>query len=65
MPIRDKGRRDSMEITVKELLDFLKDCPEDAAIRVKNSNTSDEYAIDENDGLFYFIAGNLVYIYIH
>ena len=54
-----------MEITVKELLDFLKDCPEDAVIRVKNSNTSDEYAIDENDGLIYFIAGNLVYIYIH
>lgn len=40
-----------METTVKELLDFLKDCPEDAEILVTDSDGND-YSIDDMGGFF-------------
>lgn len=50
-------------MTVKELMDFLKECPEDADINVKNYIDSAKYRIEELAGFFDGVK-NVVNIYI-
>lgn len=50
-------------MTVKELMDYLKECPEDANINVKHYRTRTKYSIKELVG-FFDGKENVVNIYI-
>ena len=50
-------------MTVKELMDYLRECPEDANINVKNYHVSTPYYIKELAG-FFDGDKNVVNIYI-